>query len=247
MLIREGSARSFAVDRRLACGLALIAGSLNSAGFYAVGFFSANMTGNVSTMADRVALGDVLTGLFYLAIVGTFIFGAGLSALITSMGKRHRIYRIYAVSIMAEAVLMTGLGCADMWLPAITRGPVVVFGLSFLMGFQNAIVTRISNARVRTTHISGMATDVGIELGCLMDIAIRKGGMEDAKPYRDRLGLHSVTILSFCTGGVLGVVAYRAVGAWFLFGAASALLSLSVPGFLSRERVFLTGQTDPVT
>ncbi|MGI4764780.1 MAG: DUF1275 family protein, partial [Janthinobacterium lividum] len=54
MLIREGQARSFPIDLRLACLLSLVAGGLNSAGFYAVGFFSANMTGNVSTMADRV-------------------------------------------------------------------------------------------------------------------------------------------------------------------------------------------------
>jgi uncharacterized membrane protein YoaK (UPF0700 family) len=33
----------------------------------------------------------------------------------------------------------------------------------FLMGLQNAVVTRISNARVRTTHVSGTATDIGIE------------------------------------------------------------------------------------
>ncbi len=52
MLIREGEDRSFAHDTRLACTLALIAGALNSAGFLVVGVFSANMTGNVSTLAS---------------------------------------------------------------------------------------------------------------------------------------------------------------------------------------------------
>ncbi|MEJ1975184.1 MAG: DUF1275 family protein [Acetobacteraceae bacterium] len=46
-------------DRRLACSLAAIAGALNAAGFYAVGFYSSHMTGNTSSIADNLALGDL--------------------------------------------------------------------------------------------------------------------------------------------------------------------------------------------
>ena len=241
MLIRQGRDRSLVHDRRLACALALVAGALNSAGFYAVGVFSANMTGNVSILADRLALGDLLPGLFYLGILATFVLGAAVSALITSAGKHHRIHAIYALAVLAEAALLTALGFADLWLAPGMREPVLVFGLSFSMGLQNAIVTRISDARVRTTHISGMATDLGIELGSLLDIALRQGEIGESKPLRDKLGLHGATILSFCLGGVAGVMAYRAYGAWLLFGTAALLLSLSVPSLL-RWR-----STPPVT
>ncbi len=232
MLIREGQSRSIAVDRRLASALALIAGGLNSAGFYAVGIFSSNMTGNVSMLADRVALGELAIAAFYLALIGLFVFGAAISTLLISMGRRKQITRIYAFSILAEAVLLILLGGADLWLPAANRGPVLVFGLSFLMGLQNAVVTRISSARVRTTHISGMATDAGIELGHLLEIALRRGSPKEAAPYRERLGLHGATILSFCVGGVLGVLIYKAIGAWLLFGAAVALLLIALPSVL---------------
>ena len=237
MLIRQGQDRSLAHDRRLACALAFVAGALNSAGFYAVGVFSANMTGNVSTLADRLALGDLLPGLFYLGILTIFVLGAAVSALITSTGKRHQIHAIYALAVLAEAALLTALGFADLWLAPGLREPVLVFGLSFSMGLQNAIVTRISDARVRTTHISGMATDFGIELGCLLDIALRHGETGESKVLRDKLGLHGTTILSFCLGGVAGVMAYRAYGAWLLFGAAALLLSLSVPSLLRWRMV----------
>ena len=40
--------------------------------------------------------------------------------------------------------------------------------LCFIMGLQNATVTKISGARIRTTHVTGMVTDVGIELGKLV-------------------------------------------------------------------------------
>ena len=232
MLIRQGAHRSFVHDRRLACTWRSWQGRSNSAGFYAVGVFSANMTGNVSIMADRFALGALLPGLFYLAILATFVLGAAVSALITNAGERHHIHAIYALAVLAEAALLAILGFADLWLAPGLREPTLIFGLSFSMGLQNAIVTRISAARVRTTHISGMATDLGIEIGCLLDIALHGGGRKDARPLRERLLLHGATILSFCLGGIAGVVTYRACGAWLLFGAAALLLMLSVPSLL---------------
>ncbi|WP_200847882.1 DUF1275 family protein [Rhizobium sp. 18055] len=59
MLIRQGADRDELADR-LATSLAAVAGALNAAAFYAVGFFSANMTGNVSLLSDHVAIGDWL-------------------------------------------------------------------------------------------------------------------------------------------------------------------------------------------
>ena len=234
MLIREGEARSSDTDRRLACTLALFAGALNSAGFYAMGFFSSNMTGNISTFADYFALGDLLTGMVYLAIVAAFILGAAISTFLITIGRRKAIHRIYAFSILVEAVLLTGLGFADLWLPGVNRGPILIFGLSFLMGLQNSVVTRISNARVRTTHVSGMVTDIGIELGSLLDVALRRGGAGEAAPFLEKLRLHSMTVLSFCVGGIGGVLAYKAVGPFLLFGIAALLFLIALQGILTR-------------
>jgi uncharacterized membrane protein YoaK (UPF0700 family) len=232
MLIRQGNARSNDVDRRLACTLAAIAGALNTAAFHAVGFFSANMTGNVSALSDHAALGEWLIGAFYLVIVLTFITGAAVSTLLINAGRRREILSIYAVSILAEAVLMALLGCAELWLPQVQRGPVLILGLSFLMGLQNAVVTRISDARVRTTHVSGMATDIGIELSMLFDIARGHELDADAAPYRSKLQLHVQTVLSFLAGGVVGVLVYQAIGSRLLFGAAALLLVIALAGIL---------------
>ncbi len=228
MLIREGRARQLAHDRRLVCALALVAGSLNSAGFYAAGVFSSNMTGNVSAFAGRVALGDFLTGTFYLAILAMFVLGAASSTSLVMLGKRRGVDRVYVVAILAEAALLALLGTADLYLSEPDRGTVLVVGLAFLMGAQNAIVTLISDARVRTTHVSGMATDIGIELGRLVEIAVRRAGVEEAGPRRERIALHGVTITAFCVGGVLGVVAYKAWGAGLLFGTAGLLVCLAL-------------------
>lgn len=89
------------------------------------------------------------------------------------------------------------------------------------------MVTTISGARVRTTHVSGMSTDIGIELGTLFDIARGRELGVDAAPYQSKLRLHAQTVLSFLAGGVIGVMVYQAIGGRLLFATASVLLTMS--------------------
>lgn len=236
MLVQQGAARSDAVDRRLACSLAGVAGALNASAFYAVGFFSANMTGNISTLSDHIAVGQWLPGLFYLAIVLAFILGAMVSTLLIDAGRRRGVHGIFAVNILIEAGLLVVLGAADLWWPAPGRVPTVVLGLSFLMGLQNAVVTRISDARVRTTHVSGMATDIGIELGLLLDIARGADVFAEAAPIRARLRLHLETILSFLGGGIVGVMIYRACGGYLLWITAVVLAAVAGAAIVQAKR-----------
>ena len=109
------------------------------------------------------------------------------------------------------------------------------------MGLQNAVVTRIFHAQVRTTHVTGMVTDIGIELGNLLDLAVtgrawRRLDSRDgeAEYSAGKLLPHGVTVLSFLGGGVFGVLAYRRLGPLFLFGAALLLLLIALPGVIRR-------------
>jgi uncharacterized membrane protein YoaK (UPF0700 family) len=237
MLIRHGDARSLGADRHLAWTLAAIAGALNASGFYAVGLYSSNMTGNISSLADHAALADMTIAGTYLALVAIFIFGAAVSALLINVGRRRDIASIYAFSILAEGILLTMLGCADLWLSGSGHDPLLAYGLSFLMGLQNAVVTRISNARVRTTHVTGMVTDIGIELGNLLDLILHqdKGHAEAAAFNKEKLWLHSLTVTSFLLGGIGGVMLYQRIGAYLLFAAAAMLLLLGLSGFVAKR------------
>ena len=212
MLIRQGDARDSRLDRKLAFALAWVAGGLNAAAFHEVGFFSANMTGNVSALSSLLAMGQWRQALGYLAIVLSFIIGSLVSTLAIGSGLRRGIGTIYARVILVEAALLAALGLARMALDRSAGVPMLIIGLAFLMGQQNAIVTHISNARVRTTHVSGMATDIGIGLARMLDILRGKAGPADRGEITTRLSLHTGTVLSFLLGGVAGVLAWRIVG-----------------------------------
>ena len=212
MLIRQGDARDSRLDRKLAFALAAVAGGLNATAFHEVGFFSANMTGNVSALSSLLAMGQWANGLGYLAIILAFIIGAMVSTLAIGAGLRRAIVTIYARVILGEAALLALLGVSRMALDRAAGVPLLIIGLAFLMGLQNAIVTHISNARVRTTHISGMSTDIGIGLARMLDILRGKADSVDRGEIMTRLNLHAGTVLSFLLGGIAGVLAWRIVG-----------------------------------
>lgn len=232
MLVREGHARTPPIDRRLAWPFAGIAGALNAAGFCAFGTFSSNMTGNVSALADHLGLGELLLALQAVALVCAFLAGAFSATLLIAAARRHRLRGVYAYSVLAEAVLLAGLGSLECILPTDAKGPVLVLGLSFLLGLQNATITQITDAWVRTTHVTGMVTDLGIGLAHRLS---RRGG--HAGSEIDRLRLYGVTVAAFLAGGVLGVAAWRLVGVTLLFAAAGLLALMAVPGIASARRL----------
>jgi uncharacterized membrane protein YoaK (UPF0700 family) len=243
MLISQGAARNERINLNLACSLAMIAGALNAAAFYAVGFFSANMTGNVSSLSDHAATAQWGSAVFFLAVVMVCILGAAMSSILINAGRRRGIAGIYAYSILVEAILLAILAAADIWLLTTWRPPLLTLGLAFLMGLQNATVTRISDARVRTTHVSGMATDIGIEIGIAVDILRGKELDAHAAENRTRLKLHVWTIVAFLLGGILGVIAYREVGGYLLLICAGLLFAISLNGIRHGRGTFATTAT----
>jgi uncharacterized membrane protein YoaK (UPF0700 family) len=222
MLIREGDQRSMDIDIRLAALLSGVAGAVNAAAFQATGFFSANMTGNVSALSDNIGIGQFGAAGALGALVIAFIVGAFSSGLLIEAGRKRRVRAIYAYSIAAEAFLLVLLGFADVMVPELLGGLGLILGLSFVMGIQNAATTRITNARVRTTHVSGMATDIGLGLAALAARA------PDREPAIARMRLYLVTIACFLVGGIVGVGLYMVVGGHVFTLAGFLLLAVAV-------------------
>jgi uncharacterized membrane protein YoaK (UPF0700 family) len=88
----------------------------------------------------------------------------------------------------------------------------------------------ISRARVRTTHVSGMATDIGIELAALV------GGDASRQDALPKLSLHSLTLACFAVGGVCGALLFGFVGYWLFVIAAAILLLIAAPEALRAHR-----------
>ena len=116
------------------------------------------MTGNVSLVSENGASGNWPMVFTLVAIVVAFVLGAFTAAIVSTIA-RDKPNRTYPELIVLESIVLLGALAIG---PA-SSGPMVAMTLGFAMGLQTAASTLISNAKVRTTHVSGMATDLGIE------------------------------------------------------------------------------------
>lgn len=204
MLIHEGDTRTPAVDLLLASILAFVAGGINSVGFLAYGYFSANMTGNVSLVSELLSGWQLRAAAAFFTIVLMFIIGAFLASMFIQVGKRQQLRTVYALTLGVEGAILMLVGICVSVQPDALNGFVVVGLLALSMGIQNAASTRISGSRVRTTHVSGLATDIGVGLALLWGTR----GDAQRSEISVRLRLHAVTIFAFAAGGIVGALMY---------------------------------------
>lgn len=217
--------RDEASDRHLAYYLTFIAGAANAGGFMAVHQYTSHMSGIVSAMADNLVLGNLLAVAGGLVALAAFVSGAAASAIMINWGRRRGLHAQYALPLMSEAMLFVGFAITGAASPSErlsgTGVVVIVALLCFIMGFQNAIITKISGARIRTTHITGLVTDAGIEIG-----KAAYWNRSPASPHLPpvtadiaKLTLLCALIGLFFIGGVSGALLFAQIG----FAAALAL------------------------
>ena len=166
MFSREGSARSDSQNRWLAGYLAFVGGFVNSSGFVLIGVFSSHVTGNVGRLANDAATGQYAAAVAALSLVLCFFAGAlGASMIIESRFWGARSSRAYALALTVESLLLL-LFTLLSYVTTSEHPRVRDAETSLLcvaMGLQNALVSRLSGAVVRTTHLTGVITDLGIE------------------------------------------------------------------------------------
>lgn len=210
-----GNSRTANANTQLGLILAFIAGAINAGGFLAVHQYTSHMTGVVSSMADTIALGAYELALTGAGALFSFLLGAASSAVMVNFARRHHLHSEYAFPLLVEALLMLVFGLLGARITEID-GVVVSFTvmlLSFIMGLQNAIVTKLSNAVIRTTHVTGMVTDIGIELGKLFYWNYANpAGTRKVMADRSKLKLLSTLVCLFFAGGVIGALGFKFVG-----------------------------------
>ncbi len=221
--------RTGAADTLLGVSLTFVAGAINAGGFLAVGQYTSHMSGILSAMADNTALGSLALAGLGLAAFLPFVVGAALSAMLINWGRRHHLGSRYAMPLMLEALLLLGFGVLG-WIHHPSPGFVAaaVPLLCFIMGLQNATATKISGARMRTTHVTGIVTDIGIELGKLFYWNRDSHDPDRVLADRSKLRLLVLLLASFFIGGVIGAIGFSQTG--FLFALPFALLLLLLAG-----------------
>jgi uncharacterized membrane protein YoaK (UPF0700 family) len=178
----------------LACG----AGCIN-----AVGFLGAHqqalthMSGAVTNVGIGLAGGDPTALRHVAAILGCFFAGCLLSGVIIRQSTL-KAGRRYGVALFLESLLLFGA------MYFLRHGAYAGDYLAAMAcGLQNAMATSYSGAVIRTTHMTGIVTDLGIALGLFA-----RGEQVDWR----RFGLYAVLLCGFLLGGILGAFGFAQFG-----------------------------------
>lgn len=223
--------RSAGSDLALATILAGIAGAANAGGFFALGKYTSHMTGYLSQFADNIAVWNLQIALVSALAVSAFVAGAAFSAILINWARGRAGHQQYALPLVVQGLFMLCFAFGGL----LTGGVGQIFALlclCFIMGMQNATITKISGARIRTTHATGMVTDIGIELGRGLFGRLRP--TSGLKANRAKLRILLQLVSAFVLGGILGAIGYGVAGFLFSIPLAIILLALGLPGLLRR-------------
>ena len=231
-----GQHRTASTNRLLGSLLAFTAGAINAGGFLLVSMYTSHMTGFASMLADNLVLGKPQLVLGALGALLTFTAGAATTAVLVNWARHHRLRSEYALPLLLEASLLLVFGLMGATLSRQTpfAVPLTVLVLAFTMGLQNALVSKISHSQIRTTHMTGIITDLGIELGKLLYWNRTTTPFDSrVRANRIKLRLYGTLLGMFILGGLAGAFGFKYVGFVAVLPLAAGLLLLALPPLLA--------------
>ncbi len=215
--------RSSATNWQLAALLAFTAGAIDVTGYLKFRQFTSHLSGVTSDLALNTAGQATQLLIHPAAVFFSFLAGAAFCALVVNWKRRRLHEGVFALPVLIEAMLLTSAA-----FPWTTQHPVLTLSiLAFAMGLQNAIITKLSDSVIRTTHVTGMVTDIGIELGK----ALYRNRSPHHPPVianRTRLLLLSMLVTLFFTGGFAAAIAFPHLGLLLMLPLAAMLALLTI-------------------
>lgn len=175
--------------------LAFIAGIVNAAGY--LGFRHqaiTNLTGSTTLLGASLGTGDAPEIVHWGLSVAAFVFGAVLSGVIV---QQHtlKLGRRYGLALMLESLLLFAA------VPLLEHGnPAGIYLASIGIGLQNGMASTYSGMVFRTTHVSGMFTDLGIYIGQRL-----RGLQVDTL----RIRVCVLVVTTFTLGGAAGALLFK--------------------------------------
>lgn len=202
--------------------LAAVAGAVNAIGL--LGFKHqavSHLTGTSTWLSLALVNLNVAESAHLFLILVSFVLGAALSGALIDNAVL-RLGRRYSVALFIEGSLLL------LAMVALGRGSSTGhFLASAACGLQNGMVSTYSGAVIRTTHVSGLFTDIGTMLGARL-----RGHALDVR----RVLLYSLLIAGFVLGGSLGAYGYQQFQFASLVIPAAGAFLLSAAYWVYRHR-----------
>lgn len=208
--------------------LSVIAGSVNAIAL--LGFMHqgvSHLSGVSTLLGVELAGGNLTEMLHLLLIIVSFVLGSAISGFIIG-NESLKLGRRYSAALIIEALLL--LLAMHYLKHSANLGQYLA---ATACGLQNAMTSTFSGAVIRTTHVTGIFTDLGIMFGLFL---------RGRKPDRRRITLYSILIAGFISGGVIGALAFThlAFNAMWLPALSCSAIALAYAVYWQRQLLTIT-------
>lgn len=206
MFRHQGKYRTAKHNLQIASLLSFVAGIVNIAGFESIKRLTTNVTGHFAYMIDAVFKSNYLAGFIFFMYLFFFFLGSFVSNFLIEIVSRKHSKNTYIFPVILEIFILFLIPFFGHHF--IDNAPnTIACSLLFSMGLQNSLVTKISNASVRTTHLTGLFTDLGIEISQLFFYK----EIEKRNKLISSIKLRFTIIGFFFVGGIFGGFFYQKI------------------------------------
>ena len=199
MFKHQGKSGTLKHNLQLAIVLTFVAGIVNVSGFLAIKQLTTNVTGHFALFIHDLVELNFWKGTIYFLYIFSFLFGSFIASTLIEKFKRNKKLNIFVVPTIIESFILIAIATQSLF-ETHPSSHVIACLLLLAMGIQNSFVTKISNAVIRTTHLTGLFTDLGIDLSQLL---FHQSGNDKIKT-KANIKLRVAIISSFFGGGLVG-------------------------------------------
>jgi len=199
MFRHQGKSRTVKHNLQIATVLSFVAGIVNVSGYLAFKQLTTNVTGHFALFIYDVSNLNFWIGTIYFLYIFSFLIGSFVSSLLIEKFKESKTLNVFVIPTIIEVFILIGIAIFSNFYELLYPN-IIICLLLFAMGIQNSFVTTISNAIVRTTHLTGLFTDLGIDLSQLFF----PKSYPQRKKLKANIKLRISIIAFFFIGGLIG-------------------------------------------
>jgi uncharacterized membrane protein YoaK (UPF0700 family) len=200
MLKKYSHTRSLSDNIKLGVLTAFSAGMVNVSSWVLFFAFTSNITGHYAILAEEIASGKWFQVVVVLIWILLYMGGSFLSNFIIIHGRHKYSYFSHAAPLILEFICLFAVGFYGTYYyeETLLETEYLVATLLLAMGLQNGLTASISNFAVKTTHLTGLTTDLGIHISLLT-----KRQHRNNPEIWNKLKLLSSIMFSYVMGAVL--------------------------------------------
>ena len=253
MLRRFSNSRTFSDNLRLGIFTAIIAGMVNVASVVLFYSFTSNLTGHFAILAQEIADGKWFQMFIVLFWIVLFFGGSFLSNFLVINANKKNAFLSHSIPMVLEILCFLGVGIYGQFFyqETLTETEILVSVLLFSMGLQNGLTASLSNFQVKTTHLTGLTTDLALHLSMLTKKKYREN-----QAVVEKTKLMTSILVSYLFGGVVSglVIHYFQFQVFYVVSLAMAgvivydyVKSMISTTKLRKERLVMRHQMNRLT